>query len=60
MLFNLKKADQKKFKETLKQELNSIEDSIELGKSLFFNNFLESSNIGNFLQQIEEFLIVED
>jgi len=48
--FNLKKADWQKFKKLLKEELSSLEDTIELGENLFINNFWDSpSNIGNFL-----------
>jgi hypothetical protein len=38
MPFNLKKADWKKFKQTLREELIPIEKAIEIGENLFFNN----------------------
>ena len=55
MPFNLKKADWKKFKQVLREELIPIEKAIEIGENLFFDNSWDSpTNIRNFLQQMEE------
>ena len=57
MPFNLKKANWKKFKQVLREELIPIEEALEIGENLFFNNSYNSPTNISFLQQIEELSI---